>query len=132
METSDSYWHKYCFVCTNCSKEITGPFANVAGKFWCASCIQNKNKNVKYQTKDETTDKKPKTPAPGDLDCAACKEKIVNKIDMVKALGKVYHKQCFLCQKCGNEFENMKFYDLMGDPVCANCKRKSIKSKAVK
>ncbi|KAF0981455.1 hypothetical protein FDP41_012112 [Naegleria fowleri] len=134
METSDGYYHKPCFTCCNCSKEIVGPFATVAGKFWCATCIQNKNKHVKYQTKDENAEKKSKPAAAssGDLECSACKEKIVNKADMVKALGKCFHKQCFLCQRCGNEFENMKFYDLMGDPVCANCKRKSIKSKVVK
>ncbi|KAG2373092.1 hypothetical protein C9374_012824 [Naegleria lovaniensis] len=135
METSDGYYHKPCFSCCNCSKEITGPFATVAGKFWCATCIQNKNKHVKYQTKDENAEKKPTKPtaaASGELECSACKEKILNKADMVKALGKCFHKQCFLCQRCGNEFENMKFYDLMGDPVCANCKRKSIKSKVTK
>ncbi|EFC43211.1 rho GTPase activating protein [Naegleria gruberi] len=132
METSDSYFHKHCFTCSNCIKEINGPFANVSGKFWCATCIQNKNKHVKYQTKEDP-EKKPKPAAAStDMECAACKEKIINKADMVKALSKTYHKQCFVCQKCGNEFENMKFYDLLGDPVCATCKRKSIKSKAVK
>ncbi|KAL9654339.1 hypothetical protein ABK040_010368 [Willaertia magna] len=121
--------HTYCFVCCNCNKEIDGPFfKDPSTGFWCAPCIRTRNSNVVYQTKEPEEKKKPTTTAV-EMKCAACSEMVTSKTDLVKCLGKAYHKACFVCQKCASPFENMKFYDLNGVPVCANCKRISIKAK---
>jgi hypothetical protein len=40
IEASGKEWHEKCFVCSSCSKPLTGRFANIAGKLVCPDCAR--------------------------------------------------------------------------------------------
>jgi len=59
----------------------------------------------------------------GNSTCASCGKEIESG-NKLMAIGKAYHKECFHCQKCGAEFQDRKFFNLDGTPVCKACKKK--------
>eukprot|EP01097_Dermamoeba_algensis_P000534 TRINITY_DN1183_c0_g1_i1.p1 TRINITY_DN1183_c0_g1~~TRINITY_DN1183_c0_g1_i1.p1 ORF type:complete len:119 (+),score=8.87 TRINITY_DN1183_c0_g1_i1:114-470(+) len=53
--------------------------------------------------------------------CAGCNAPVSSATQM-NGLGKVWHKNCFICCKCSTRiFSFAKFYELGGKPLCANC-----------
>lgn len=116
MEAEEKRFHYECFRCAICDKAITGPFKdNKDGSFTCKSCLQPAGTVKIKATSGSRSAKTPST-------CAACDDSI-RPGDRVRAMGKAYHRDCFRCMSCGSEFENMKFYALNENPVCADCKR---------
>lgn len=50
--------------------------------------------------------------------CAKCDEDIVGEYSAVKAMGKVYHKRCFVCVECKLELDNKPFYCVKEKVYC--------------
>lgn len=50
--------------------------------------------------------------------CFKCDEGIVGEFAAVKAMGKVFHKRCFICTECGLEMDNKPFYFVKGKVFC--------------
>ena len=51
--------------------------------------------------------------------CAKCHKELVG--NLTKALGKVYHKDCFVCERCSQKFVDGAFVDVNGRAMCENC-----------
>lgn len=138
------------------SELIKGAFADRGeGQLWCKSCLQAQKKPAstpaaKSPEQPINHTSSPSSPRvavqqpnvvpavnsiptpkisvadPKKVVCSTCDD-IIEPGDKIAAMGKIYHKGCFRCQKCGSEFENMKFYALDNLPVCATCKRNAKK-----
>lgn len=89
-------WHEKCFVCTSCkSNFLNGKFLECQGKPYCISCLNSKKV------------------------CARCKETITDGI-FVKAGDKFWHRDHFICSKCGTLLSN-GFYPENDMCLCSNC-----------
>jgi hypothetical protein len=115
MESSDFFYHDDCFSCRECKKIIEGPFLNQEGSLICKPCSAI--------VKKEPVPTSVETPETGPV-CGSCGLEIGSGSKLL-AIGKPYHKQCFRCQLCTSEFENKKFFNLNGVPVCKDCKKKN-------
>ena len=61
----------------------------------------------------------------GGNNCAVC-QKTVYYAEQKKALGNVYHKQCFKCSDCGKTLATVgDASDKEGELYCGNCYRKN-------
>ncbi|ELR17424.1 uncharacterized protein ACA1_061640 [Acanthamoeba castellanii str. Neff] len=87
-------WHYSCFVCTTCQKPFEGDYCTISNAPYC--------KQDYYRKK-------------GWL-CAKC-DKVVGKGDK-SALGKAWHKGCFVCTTCDQPFGSAGFFNLGGRPYC--------------
>ncbi|ENY62761.1 Rho GTPase activating protein, putative [Entamoeba histolytica HM-1:IMSS-A] len=58
-------------------------------------------------------------PTGGSNLCGKCGKPVEGKI--LKAMGKVWHHECFVCAKCGGKISG-GFVNWDGKPVCKNCK----------
>ena len=63
-----------------------------------------------------------KTPSASPDKCPRCARAAVG--DIIKALRKVYHENCFVCHKCSGPFPNDSFVVVGGNPYCDSCERK--------
>eukprot|EP00475_Leptophrys_vorax_P015425 TRINITY_DN21772_c0_g1_i2.p1 TRINITY_DN21772_c0_g1~~TRINITY_DN21772_c0_g1_i2.p1 ORF type:complete len:651 (-),score=190.63 TRINITY_DN21772_c0_g1_i2:31-1983(-) len=54
--------------------------------------------------------------------CAKCKLELASG-SLVRAMGKSWHKECFMCGSCGQPFKDNKFHRVPDEslPVCADC-----------
>lgn len=119
MESGQYLYHDDCFTCSKCGEIIDGPFKNTEGILTCKPCTEPK-KEVPKVTQPEV---KPQ-PSSGKPCCGACGEEILPGRVKLKAIDKLYHSECFKCQKCHNDFVDKKFFNLDGVPVCKDCKTK--------
>jgi len=87
-------WHQACFVCTTCNKPFEGDYFIISGEPYCKQDYYRKR---------------------GWL-CAKC-DKAVGKGDK-SALGKAWHKGCFVCTQCESPFGTEGFYNIQGQPFC--------------
>jgi len=53
--------------------------------------------------------------------CEYCKLGIGPNVTFLKALGKAYHEQCFLCVGCGRNLNPSLFYIVNDKPACESC-----------
>ena len=96
IQMPDGFFHKDCFVCTHCKKPLTGP--------WC------KHEGLPYCNEDYLNLFSPR--------CAHCDLIITTKY--FNALGKCWHKECFLCAKCKAPVG--QFYSVVANnPYCEGC-----------
>merc|ERR1712233_18375 len=51
--------------------------------------------------------------------CYGCKEQVVG--GMIKAMDQWWHKECFVCYKCGKSFPGGKFVRFEKQPYCKKC-----------
>jgi uncharacterized CHY-type Zn-finger protein len=100
----DKAYHKKCFKCNNCNKEITTSSysINKQNKLLCSLCAELDPTSI------------------GAEECYKCKRAISGQ--GVKIQGRSFHKECFLCAVCHKEFTAGKV--LMRDmgPVHESCK----------
>ncbi len=116
-------WHYSCFVCTTCQKPFEGDYCTISNAPYC------KQVRTALLTMYRTTQRNnPLTRLPlllrvlqdyyrkkGWL-CAKC-DKVVGKGDK-SALGKAWHKGCFVCTTCDQPFGSAGFFNLGGRPYC--------------
>lgn len=102
VTTGGKRYHKTCFACYMCRKPIKGSFFSLPGGFCCPDCEKNVPPDV----------------VGGSFPCAKCGKTLVGSV--VQALGKEYHKECFVCNApgCGKQFSGGSFYTFNGQPVC--------------
>ncbi|ELP86357.1 RalA-binding protein, putative [Entamoeba invadens IP1] len=100
--------HERCFVCKKCKVPIEGRFAwkDDVGGFVCADCVAKANASAGV---------------PSDKTCGKCGKEIEGK--MLKAMGKFWHPECFVCSMCGGKISG-GFGNLDGKPICKECNAK--------
>jgi len=92
-------WHRDCFKCDAqcCQKALQGvPWKEHGRKPFCTDCY--------YEHFGET--------------CGGCGLKI--KGGVLKAVGKTWHQECFVCTDCKGPLES-RFTTREGTPVCEKC-----------
>jgi paxillin len=114
-------WHYSCFVCTTCQKPFEGDYCTISNAPYCKQvrAIDHVPHNAPHdlltrlplllRVLQDYYRKK------GWL-CAKC-DKVVGKGDK-SALGKAWHKGCFVCTTCDQPFGSAGFFNLGGRPYC--------------
>lgn len=74
-------WHKECFTCMHCKHAIGSQFSSHEGKAYCDPCFE------KHVAKAA---------------CPGCRKLVVGHF--VKALGREWHRECFVCATCKKGF----------------------------
>lgn len=78
-------YHADCFCCTKCGVSLQGKYFNVAGEMLCED---------DFAESRET--------------CSRCGRAIMEAT--LKALGQVYHPNCFVCSMCPQSLEGAEFF----------------------
>jgi len=92
-------YHKDHFVCRKCNTQIGDQsFVPLAGQPYCQAC---------YGSQDAPT-------------CDRCKNTITRGTSFLRALGHVYHPNCFTCIRCSTRLNPEQFY--VKDNTKATCK----------
>lgn len=110
-------WHKKCFRCTDCNKQLESGTANLFEEeaVLCNACFRKK-----------TAASKPKAPKEEyinreDPDCCPRCGKRVYFAERVPCLGRDWHKACFSCASCSKKLEPAIAADHHGDLFCRAC-----------
>lgn len=91
-------YHKDCFVCTICSCSFPdGEFFGEGGRPYCETHYMEL-----FGTK-----------------CYHCDKYITDEI--LNALDKTWHKECFICGGCGNDFPNFNYFGHGNRAYCRGC-----------
>jgi hypothetical protein len=94
IEALGSIWHLDCFRCAACEKVISGgDFIEKKGRPFHPDCYHEL-----YSPR-----------------CSGCGKPIIN--DYIKALGKLWHEEHFVCAKCGKPI-GKKFFERNGRAYC--------------
>mmetsp|Transcript_111782 Transcript_111782/g.193779 ORF Transcript_111782/g.193779 Transcript_111782/m.193779 type:complete len:435 (-) Transcript_111782:45-1349(-) len=99
IEALGQKWHRDCFKCqaTGCAKSLVGvPYQEHCRKPFCKDCY--------FESFGVT--------------CHGCGNKIHGGV--MKAMGKNWHRECFVCSQCGGALE-ARFATRGDAPVCASC-----------
>jgi hypothetical protein len=94
VKAMDATWHFECFVCSSCGQPFDENYYTVDGKPYC--------KQDYYRKK-------------GWL-CGKC-DQLVKSGDK-SALGKAWHRSCFVCTECNEPFDERGFFGWQGFPYC--------------
>jgi len=110
-------------ICGACDAHIRGPFITALGRSWClshftcsqATCQKSLQETGFVEEKGHLYCEEcyGKYLAP---DCEKCRKKILG--NCLKAMGKTFHPECFVCAYCGKIFANSPFYLEDGLPYC--------------
>jgi hypothetical protein len=87
-------YHAEHFNCYHCEKKLDHLAKEFAGELYCFSDYQKLMARL----------------------CFSCKKPIFGV--PVSAMGKVYHPQHFLCEKCDSPFNGSKHYEFEGKAYC--------------
>ena len=101
LRVNDLYFHNGCFNCKGCGVSLSqGGFFSKDKEYYCATCYQ-----ANFGTK-----------------CAKCNTFVEGEV--VTALGKTYHQNCFKCAGCSKPFPTGERVTFTGKnclcQVCAN------------
>ena len=102
LRVNDVYFHNQCFRCKGCDTNLSqGGFFTKDKEYYCASC---------YQTNFGTK-------------CNKCGQYVEGEV--VTALGKTYHQNCFRCAGCQNPFPTGERVTFTGKScLCQSCAAK--------
>jgi len=78
-------YHADCFCCTKCGVSLQGKYFNVSGDMLCEDCFSDSRET-----------------------CSRCGRAIMEAT--LKALGQVYHPNCFVCSMCPQSLEGVEFF----------------------
>lgn len=98
IKVGEKKYHKECFCCAHCGNMLPQRHYNMNRKLYCSSGCANR--------------------ASGNL-CHKCHEPLSGS--MITVLDKKYHKECFVCLRCGVQFTGLKFFPVNGEPYCESC-----------
>ncbi|XP_055483904.1 four and a half LIM domains protein 1-like [Psammomys obesus] len=102
----DQPWHSECFVCCNCSKELSGQrFTVVDNQYYCVDCYKN------------VVAKK----------CTECRNAITGfgkGTNVVAHEEHYWHDYCFNCKNCSVNLANKHFVYLGEQVFCPDCAKK--------
>lgn len=97
MEADGLYYHKSCFTCAIC-KTMLRKFIEKDGQLYCSECFTSK---VEVDP------------------CSRCGKPLTAVV--MKACGKRFHEECFVCHKCDRPFKNNIVTNRDGQPWCEYC-----------
>jgi hypothetical protein len=100
VSSGNNTWHKHCFICAMCLKDIQGPFVVREGRPVCSSC---------------------RGPPPDASGCPVCHKELSGRV--VRVDDKRFHRDCFKCAECGGGFED-GYYEKDGRFLCESCTNK--------
>ena len=102
LRVNDVYFHNQCFRCKGCDTNLSqGGFFTKDKEYYCASCYQSN-----FGTK-----------------CNKCGQYVEGEV--VTALGKTYHQNCFRCAGCQNPFPTGERVTFTGkNCLCQSCAAK--------
>ena len=102
LRVNDVYFHNQCFRCKGCEVNLSqGGFFTRDKEYYCASCYQSN-----FGTK-----------------CNKCGQYVEGEV--VTALGKTYHQNCFRCAGCQNPFPTGERVTFTGKScLCQSCAAK--------
>lgn len=63
--------------------------------------------------------------------CSRCQKDLARSQAAVKALGKMFHVECFICNNCHKELQGQQFYEVDGEPLCESCHNNTLEKCAV-
>lgn len=135
-------WHKQCLKCVDCNKSVSsGNLREKDGEIYCASCHTRSfgTKGYGYGLGSgvlstdtgkagEVVSTAPKT-APANSGrsvkingsgCPRC-NLVVYDAEKVRAVGKLFHKQCFKCANCSKGLTTPTMRDHGNDIYCRAC-----------
>ncbi|ROT81863.1 LIM domain-binding protein 3 [Penaeus vannamei] len=110
-------------VCSDCMRQIRGPFVSALGKTWCPDHFVCSTDTCRKPLIDMGF-----VEEQGSLYCENCYEQYFAPIcgkcdkrvkgDCLNAVGKQFHPECFCCAYCGKVFGSGAFYLEDGLPYC--------------
>jgi len=116
-------------ICGHCEKPITGRYITAMDRLWCENHFVCKGCEKKiegtFYPKGEGADKKPYCKScagitdendPSKGDCSACGKALTGSV--LTAMGKKFHKDCFVCTECKQSLQGQQFYEKNGKPFC--------------
>uniref|UniRef100_UPI00398E4581 zyxin-like n=1 Tax=Pristiophorus japonicus TaxID=55135 RepID=UPI00398E4581 len=53
--------------------------------------------------------------------CSRCGKDLARSQAAVKAMGKMFHVECFTCSRCRQELKGQQFYEVDHEPLCESC-----------
>lgn len=107
-------------VCSACGEKIIGQYIQALGKVWHPGCFHCAHCGEPI-TKSGFIEKRGKAYHPDCFHerfsprCHACKQPIEGKY--LRALGKLWHPEHFVCAHCGNPLPG-NYYEYRGKPYC--------------
>jgi len=99
MALGKKKWHADCFVCSDCEAPLGTTFCNYNDLPFCEQCYSKS-----FLQK-----------------CVNCYNAFGPGEVFVKALGGMWHRSCFNCNKCGRGFPDGLFSEKNGKPYCGKC-----------
>jgi len=117
-------WHPTCFVCNTCQSPLED-FMESQGQPYCGNCFKLVIKSPTASSQSSTSPKsgspssKSSSPASvpnQDEICGGC-SKLLGNGKRVSALGKKWHKECFICSACQKDLGG-GFWEKNGMPHC--------------
>eukprot|EP00003_Mantamonas_plastica_P021953 TRINITY_DN3638_c0_g1_i1.p2 TRINITY_DN3638_c0_g1~~TRINITY_DN3638_c0_g1_i1.p2 ORF type:complete len:132 (-),score=22.50 TRINITY_DN3638_c0_g1_i1:644-1039(-) len=108
MKAGGKIYHKSCFCCFICSKELDSKNCEESeGKLWCMDCFTN-DINIDEDFNPYSLAK----------ECPKCNLTISS--GKVEALGFYWHPKCFICFKCNKKLAS-EYEEFKGKPYCDRC-----------
>jgi len=100
----DAPWHKECFVCFTCHRQLTGEkFTSQEGKPYCGDCFSQQ-----FAKK-----------------CCRCTRPItgIGTTKFISFEGRHWHNECFNCYKCTSNLVGRGFLVIGNEVICPDCGR---------
>lgn len=141
-------WHKLCFKCAACNKTVNSSnMRDKDGELYCGSChtrlfgpkgygygVGSGVLSTDTGTAGEAVSTAPKTapvntgkPGTG-KSCPRC-NRVVYDAEKTRAVGKVFHKQCFKCLTCNKGLTATTMRDHDEEIYCRACYEKNFAPK---
>ncbi|XP_059814820.1 zyxin-like [Hypanus sabinus] len=58
--------------------------------------------------------------------CSHCGKELSRAQAAVKAMGELFHVECFTCSQCGRRLQGQQFYEVGGRPLCQECHQETL------
>ncbi|VEL35924.1 unnamed protein product [Protopolystoma xenopodis] len=94
LRINGDFHHAYHFRCTECSSELGPEARSREGELYCLRCFDKMGMPI----------------------CSACRRPIEGRI--VRALGKAWHVEHFVCHQCEIAFMGSRYYEWRGQAYC--------------
>eukprot|EP01119_Soliformovum_irregulare_P006788 TRINITY_DN19212_c0_g1_i1.p1 TRINITY_DN19212_c0_g1~~TRINITY_DN19212_c0_g1_i1.p1 ORF type:complete len:603 (-),score=47.28 TRINITY_DN19212_c0_g1_i1:22-1830(-) len=124
MEALGGTWHVQHWTCTECNGGLSTNFHAIDNNPYCDNCYYRRFSCHKcgQPVSDRYVSSSGKIYHPLCLAerCHKCGQHITGDIISVRALGNVYHSQCFTCAQCGRVHSD-QFYEKGNQSLCLNC-----------
>ena len=119
IEALGKLWHRECFKCPQCNKGFDGGFFNHNGRPYHDACLKIVEGGGSGEVGSYGGGEKAFDDQDQGEECCVCYTSIPFG-EGVKALGKRYCANCFVCADCGTQLKD-QFVSQNGEPYCNSC-----------